>query len=195
LQFRNSSSLGYTLFDVSAKPILQDRKLLIESEFVQQETLKVEGGDNFGEIEDSLPTIQINSNLILAYLRQGYAYNKRGYVRLALGEQQGAIEDFNQAIRLSPNYSVAYNNRGYALLRLKDQPQAIEYHTATLRINLNSADTDFLGNDGQLGREVYQEAIEDFNQAIKLTPHLAAAYANRGYAYIRLGDKFHAIKD
>ena len=84
--------LGVFSFDVSAQPILQDRKLLIESEFVQQETLKVEGGDNLGEIEDSLPTIQINSNLILAYLRQGYASRDRG-------DGKKASEYFQRVIR------------------------------------------------------------------------------------------------
>ncbi|MBD0362046.1 MAG: hypothetical protein ICV55_04580 [Coleofasciculus sp. C3-bin4] len=70
--------LGILSFDVSAKPILQHRELLRDSEFAQQESLNSGVEDNAGEIEDSLPTIQINSNLILAYFRQGYAYRDRG---------------------------------------------------------------------------------------------------------------------
>jgi len=55
--------LGILSFDVSAQPILQDRELLKNSEFAQQESLNSGVEDNAGEIEDSLQTIQFNSIL------------------------------------------------------------------------------------------------------------------------------------
>ena len=39
------------------------------------------------------------------------------------------------------------------------------------------------------------EAIEDYNEAIKLNPHYARAYKNRGLAYFTKGAVDLAIKD
>ncbi len=45
-------------------------------------------------------------------------------------------------------------------------------------------------DDGQ-----YEQAIEEFNQAIELDPNCATAYNNRAYAYIRKGQWDLAIAD
>jgi tetratricopeptide (TPR) repeat protein len=52
-------------------------------------------------------------------------YNNRGNAKAALGDRQGAIADFNQAIRLDPNNAFAYTNRGIAKYELGDNQGAI----------------------------------------------------------------------
>ncbi len=47
--------------------------------------------------------------------------NNIGYfIKFEQGDYEGAIEMFNQAIELKPDFSYAYNNRGYAKLKLGD---------------------------------------------------------------------------
>jgi tetratricopeptide (TPR) repeat protein len=40
------------------------------------------------------------------------AYYNRGVARRALGDKQGAVAEYNQALRINPNYAEAYYNRG-----------------------------------------------------------------------------------
>jgi len=112
-----------------------------------------------------------------------------------LGDNQGAIADYNQAIKLNPNFAFPYNNRGWAKYNLGDKQGAIaDYNQA---IKLKPDDADAYNNCGwakyNLGDK--QGAIADYNQAIKLNPDFAVPYYNRGLIYKELNDNEKAIKD
>lgn len=49
------------------------------------------------------------------------ALNDRGAARLALGDTESALSDFNAAIGLQPSESISYYNRGMAYLRLAER--------------------------------------------------------------------------
>ncbi|MHC5724876.1 MAG: tetratricopeptide repeat protein, partial [Nostoc sp.] len=60
------------------------------------------------------------------------AYNKRGLARCELGDYEGAITDFDQALQISPRDAEIYNNRGNAHSHLGDRQGAMEdYQKAT----------------------------------------------------------------
>ena len=65
------------------------------------------------------------------------AYNNRGFSRYLLGDTQGAINDYNQALRINPNHAIAYNNRGLARSALRDKEGAINDCNQALRIDPN----------------------------------------------------------
>ena len=54
------------------------------------------------------------------------AFNNRGLVRSAKGDLEGAIKDYNEAIRLKPDDAVVLNNRGNARLAKGDSRGAAE---------------------------------------------------------------------
>jgi len=94
-------------------------------------------------------------------------YN-RGVEKLNSGDNQGAIEDYTQAIRLDPNYAHAYNNRGLARYNLGDNQGAIEDYTQGINIDPNDADA--YNNRGVARYELgdNQGGIEDLEKAAEL---------------------------
>jgi tetratricopeptide (TPR) repeat protein len=58
-------------------------------------------------------------------------------VRRAKGDLDGAMADYNEALRLNPQYALAYNNRGNIFLQRGDFDTAINNYEAALRIDPN----------------------------------------------------------
>ena len=57
--------------------------------------------------------IRLNQNDAHGYYGRGLAYSNKG-------DNDRAISDYNEAIRLSPKYALAFCNRGYAKLKIND---------------------------------------------------------------------------
>ena len=130
---------------------------------------------------------------------------ERGVDKLKKGDNQGAIEDLTQAIKLKPYYSLAYNNRFIAKKKLKNYQKESEDLTQAMEINQNwgAVSASYFGlssaynNRGIAYRKKgdNQEAIADYTQAIQLKSDYANAYYNRGTAYSDLKDYQAAIDD
>ena len=64
--------------------------------------------------------------LKLKFDSEVWAYTKRGNAYADIGDFDAAIEDYNKAIDLPPEYAFAYNSRGIAYLKEGDLCAAIE---------------------------------------------------------------------
>ncbi len=82
------------------------------------------------------------------------AYNNRGFARYQLGDNQGAIADVTEGIRLDPNYAEAYYGRGFLRYKLGDYQGAITDFRKAANLYLEQGNT-----------EMYQEVL---NQLQKL---------------------------
>lgn len=111
------------------------------------------------------------------------------------GDYPGAIEAYNQAIKLNPNYAEAYNDRGVARANSGDKQGAKADFDQAIKIKPNDANAYI--NRGNLRDESgdRQGAIADYNQAIKNDPANPNAYVNRGNVRDDLGDSQGAIAD
>ena len=94
---------------------------------------------------------------------------------LNLSDYQGAIKDFDEAIRLEPQNAVAYFNRGTAYLH-----QGIE---------------DLASKKFEHAIEAFIEVVADYDEAIRLDPEYADAYGSRGVAFVYLEKYERAIED
>ncbi|MBE2220700.1 MAG: tetratricopeptide repeat protein [Anaerolineae bacterium] len=108
---------------------------------------------------------------------------------------QKAIADYNQAIRLDPNYAWAYAGRGETYRWLEQYEQAIaDFDRA---IELEPEFVWALAHRGEMYRklEENEKALADFNKAIELDPNLAWVIASRGELYRTMEQYTYALAD
>ena len=125
----------------------------------------------------------------------GAAYNNRGTAFRRLGDPRRAIEDFDRAIALIPDYANIYNNRGYAYSNLGEYRKAIGDYSQAIRLNPKHADACTNRGDAKRSLGRHSEAIEDYDRAILMDPGYARAYQSKGYTLGLLGDYRAAIEN
>jgi tetratricopeptide (TPR) repeat protein len=119
--------------------------------------------------------------------------NKEGLNQYGSGNYTGAINYYNKAIAINPNYVVALNNKGLALSGLGNYTGAIKYYDQALAKNPNYVEG--LNNKGlalyALGN--YTGAIKYYDQALAKNPNYVNSLNNKGNALIKLGRNKEAI--
>lgn len=98
------------------------------------------------------------------------------------GELDRAIEDYDQAIRLSPRYAHAYNHRGMAFANKGDRGRAIEDYDQAIRLNPRYAHAYDNRSAAWSARGDFGRAIADFDAASRLRPESSACAPEPGRA-------------
>ena len=106
-----------------------------------------------------------------------------------------AIDAYDRAIRLKPDYAEAYSNRGVAKSDLGRHDEAIADYDEAIRLKPDYAEVYSNLGDAKNDLGWYEDAIADCDKAIRLKPDLAEAYSNRGVAKRSLGRYEAAIAD
>jgi Flp pilus assembly protein TadD len=106
-----------------------------------------------------------------------------------------AITQFSESIRLRPDNSMAYYNRGNAYSNKRDYDKAIADYTAAIRIEPDyiAAYNDRANAYGY--KNDWTKAIADETEAIRLNPDFVEAHYTRGLFYERTGDYDKAAAD
>jgi tetratricopeptide (TPR) repeat protein len=139
--------------------------------------------------------IEIYDRMIVPNQSDAYLYLNRGLAKNEFGDNIGANIDYNEAIRINPNYSLAYNNRGAMKSELGDFSGSIADYNVAIKLNSDLANAYY--NRGRSKTELrdYSGAISDYNRAIDIKPNYALAYNNRGISKFRMGDIIGASVD
>ena len=110
-----------------------------------------------------------------------------------------ALNMYNRAIQLKPDYAAAFNNRGVTYVETGNYRDNMEKAIAdyTEAIRLRPSEGTYYFNRGlnysKLG--LHKEAIADLSESIRLKPGLTNALFLRALTYISAGDKDKAKAD
>ncbi len=120
--------------------------------------------------------------------------SNRGLAHRLKGDDERAIQDYNQAIKLNAKSATAYNNRGVAYDRKGEYDHAIQDYGQAVKLK-PSAEVYFNRGNAYLGKGQYDHAIDDYNQALRLEPDFAPAFDNRCWARAVVGILRPALAD
>ena len=109
--------------------------------------------------------------------------NPIGYFKCAelerLGRHEEALQCYNKAIELNPNYDAAWNNKGNTLENLGRREEALQCYNKAIELNHHHPDA--WRNKGvalwKLGRR--EEARQCIKKAVELGPRFSKLFGDR----------------
>ena len=115
------------------------------------------------------------------------AYNGLGSASQSAGKLDDAIGQYEQALRLKPDYAEAHYNLGTALWQTGRLDEAAEQYEQALKLQPKFADAEYNLGVTLLQTRGAQDALGHFEQALRLNPDHAEAHNNLGVALQQLG--------
>ena len=128
-------------------------------------------------------------------IKPAVAHYSLGNAFMGKGRTSDAIREYQQALRIDPDYAEAHNNLASALLLTGRTSDAIAEFEQALRINPGYAQAhNNLANAlVQTGRA--SEAIDHYKKALRITPTSASSHNNLGAALAQMGRIPEAIRE
>jgi tetratricopeptide (TPR) repeat protein len=152
------------------------------------EALKAKGTKGISKEERLSHTINVDSTMV-------YPYLERAQQRFESGFYEGALQDYDQALRLDPENAEIWFARGLTNERLKDYKEAFSDYTKAIDIKEDYAKIWLSRGNVLLKLERYSDAIEDYNVALVYRADYPSAYYNRAMAHIKLNENAEACAD
>ena len=126
-------------------------------------------------IEDYNKAIELDKRCALAY-------NNRGYTKYKMQDFKGALADYNKAILLNPSLKLAMDNKAKLLSEMcidDDKDFSEKYYLSLGIMHINKGE--------------FEDAIHNFNEALKFNPVSDLIHFYTGIAYQSLGKEDDAI--
>jgi len=145
-----------------------------------------------GETADAerLLTESIEKNSKLPYPRA-----ERAYQRMQKGDLKGALEDYDEVVKLEPKEEENYLNRGLVKEKLKDLQGALADFSQAIKLNEENPRAWVCRGNVVSKMSNWKEAIEDYTVALSLDKTYGMAHYNRGICYQNLGKHTEACTD
>lgn len=128
------------------------------------------------------------ANLTMAHYNRGNGYRENQ-------DDDRAIADYSEAIRIDPNYEHAYYNRGITYDHKGDYDRAIDDYSDAIRLDPNDKSPYVNRGIDYRRKHDYDRAAADYSAAIRIDPNNPDVYTNRGVTYLASGKFDKAIAD
>ena len=119
----------------------------------------------------------------------GVAWFSLGNAYYKTGQPAKAVDAYQQAVRINPEYADAWYNLGVAYAMTGQRDKAIEATQQALRINPEYAEAWMSLGNAYGKADQPAKAIEAYQQALRIKPEDADAWNNLGVAYARTGQR------
>jgi tetratricopeptide (TPR) repeat protein len=129
-----------------------------------------------------------NEGLSSVHSLRGVAYSR-------MDDDERAIADFNEAIRLDPNNAVVFVLRGMSRREMGDDMNAMMDFDEAIRLDPKYGVAFHVRGMARRSLGNLENAIADFSEAIRLDPKEADSIVSRGMALFEIGDHDRAIAD
>lgn len=126
--------------------------------------------------------------------RQVILYSRgTGYYKLKLYDR--ALRDYDEALRINPNYADVFHNRGVLFYDKGDYAKALQDFTRALSLKPDNSDAYYMRGKSRMSLGDADGAILDYNQALRLDPADAQIFRSRGVAYYSKENYDRALPD
>jgi tetratricopeptide (TPR) repeat protein len=132
---------------------------------------------------------------LVAHPRDARALVLRGDARADLGDNDGALKDYNVAIGIAPEYEYAFVTRCETRLQLDDTAGALADCDNAVRLDATDGLAYEDRGDVLFQREAYDLALNDYDKAISLDRSTAYVFAARCDVERLLGKRDRAKPD
>lgn len=199
------SLVTFTLLFTAALAQTRTPRANSSEDFFKRGVARYQQGDLDGAYKDFNRALEIatrlspgsgQSNRIDVVLPEASAiYYNRGVTRYDLGDLDGAMTDFNEALMFDPRYVMARIKRGNIRLNQGDWDEAINDFNQAIRLDPRSVIA--LNNRGLAwqNKGKLDAALADYNRALELDPRLTVALNNRAGIRHDRGDLRGALAD
>lgn len=151
-------------------------------------TLKAAAGES--ESSEKLLSESIEKNKGLPYPRA-----ERAYQRFMKNDLTGALEDYDEVVRLEPKDEENFINRGLVKEKMNDLKGALDDFSKAIELNDVNGRAWLSRGNIMSKQSRWKEAVEDYTVAINIDPEYALAFYNRAIAHHNSGKTKEACAD